>query len=154
MPQTPHVEKHFTAGEIVRDVVIGMADELDRSVRACRRAFGRDYAGFNAIKMLFWSAVLNGVLAPPLIIIILFVCNNRRVMRARQRQSIKYARHNRCVGNERGGNRFVSRLAVCVIYQKFLPNKKSRFERFRCLVRTNLPLNKNLSITRLKSSAR
>lgn len=39
-----------------------------------------DYAGFNAIKMLFWSAVLNGVLAPPLIVIILFICNNRRVM--------------------------------------------------------------------------
>jgi Mn2+/Fe2+ NRAMP family transporter len=30
--------------------------------------------------MLFWSAVLNGILAPPLIIIILVVCNNRRVM--------------------------------------------------------------------------
>jgi vacuolar iron transporter family protein len=28
MPQTPHVEKHFTAGETVRDVVIGMADGL------------------------------------------------------------------------------------------------------------------------------
>ncbi|MBA3693664.1 MAG: VIT1/CCC1 transporter family protein [Acidobacteria bacterium] len=28
MPQTPHVEKHFTSGEIVRDVVIGMADGL------------------------------------------------------------------------------------------------------------------------------
>lgn len=40
-----------------------------------------DYMGFNAIKMLFWSAVLNGMLAPPLIIIILFVCNNKRVMR-------------------------------------------------------------------------
>jgi Mn2+/Fe2+ NRAMP family transporter len=39
-----------------------------------------DFAGLNAIKMLFWSAVLNGVLAPPLIIIILRVCNNRRVM--------------------------------------------------------------------------
>jgi NRAMP (natural resistance-associated macrophage protein)-like metal ion transporter len=39
-----------------------------------------DYVGFNAIKMLFWSAVLNGVLAPPLIVIILIVCNNRRVM--------------------------------------------------------------------------
>jgi Mn2+/Fe2+ NRAMP family transporter len=39
-----------------------------------------DYTGFNAIKMLFWSAVLNGLLAPPLIVIILMVCNNRRVM--------------------------------------------------------------------------
>ena len=28
MPQTPHVERHFTAGEIVRDVVIGMSDGL------------------------------------------------------------------------------------------------------------------------------
>ncbi|HVX64424.1 MAG TPA: VIT1/CCC1 transporter family protein [Pirellulales bacterium] len=28
MPQTPHVEKHFTASETVRDVVIGMSDGL------------------------------------------------------------------------------------------------------------------------------
>ena len=28
MPPTPHVERHFTAGEIVRDVVIGMSDGL------------------------------------------------------------------------------------------------------------------------------
>src|SRR3569832_1083719 len=28
MPQTPHVEIHFTASEVVRDVVIGMADGL------------------------------------------------------------------------------------------------------------------------------
>jgi VIT1/CCC1 family predicted Fe2+/Mn2+ transporter len=28
MPATPHVEKHFTAGAVVRDVVIGMADGL------------------------------------------------------------------------------------------------------------------------------
>src|SRR5256714_9491966 len=28
MPQTPHVERHFTAGEAVRDVVIGMSDGL------------------------------------------------------------------------------------------------------------------------------
>lgn len=39
-----------------------------------------DYTGFDAIKMLFWSAVLNGVLAPPLIVIILFICNNKNVM--------------------------------------------------------------------------
>ncbi len=28
MPQTPHVEQHFTASEVVRDIVIGMADGL------------------------------------------------------------------------------------------------------------------------------
>src|SRR5712692_3977819 len=28
MPQTPHIERHFTAGLVVRDAVIGMADGL------------------------------------------------------------------------------------------------------------------------------
>ncbi|GCE30127.1 hypothetical protein KDA_56110 [Dictyobacter alpinus] len=28
MPQTPHIEKHFTAGETIRDIVIGMSDGL------------------------------------------------------------------------------------------------------------------------------
>lgn len=28
MPQTPHIEKHFTAGDTVRDVIIGMSDGL------------------------------------------------------------------------------------------------------------------------------
>ena len=28
MPQTPHAERHFTASDVVRDVVIGMADGL------------------------------------------------------------------------------------------------------------------------------
>ena len=28
MPATPHVEKHFTSSETVRDVVIGMSDGL------------------------------------------------------------------------------------------------------------------------------
>jgi NRAMP (natural resistance-associated macrophage protein)-like metal ion transporter len=34
----------------------------------------------NAMKLLLWSAVLNGVLAPPLIVIILMVCNNEKIM--------------------------------------------------------------------------
>ena len=28
MPQTPHVEKHFTGSELIRDIVIGMSDGL------------------------------------------------------------------------------------------------------------------------------
>jgi len=39
-----------------------------------------DYAGFNAVKMLFWSAVLNGVLAPPLIVLVVLLTSNRAVM--------------------------------------------------------------------------
>ena len=39
-----------------------------------------DCAGFNATNLPFWAAVINGLLAPPLIVIILFICNNPRVM--------------------------------------------------------------------------
>ena len=28
MPATPHIEEHFTGGETVRDIVIGMSDGL------------------------------------------------------------------------------------------------------------------------------
>jgi Mn2+/Fe2+ NRAMP family transporter len=39
-------------------------------------------AGVDAIRMLFWSAVINGLLAPPLIVIILIIGNDRRIMRS------------------------------------------------------------------------
>lgn len=39
-----------------------------------------DYAGFNAVKMLFWSAVLNGVLAPPLIVLVVLLTSSSKVM--------------------------------------------------------------------------
>jgi NRAMP (natural resistance-associated macrophage protein)-like metal ion transporter len=42
-----------------------------------------DYAGLNAVSMLFWSAVLNGVLAPPLIVIVLLLTSNPEVMGSR-----------------------------------------------------------------------
>src|SRR5450432_542687 len=44
---------------------------------------GLDYAGFNAVSMLFWAAVLNGVLAPPLIVILLLLTSNPAVMGSR-----------------------------------------------------------------------
>jgi Mn2+/Fe2+ NRAMP family transporter len=42
-----------------------------------------DYAGFNAVSMLFWSAVLNGVLAPPLIVIVLLLTSDPAIMGTR-----------------------------------------------------------------------
>jgi Mn2+/Fe2+ NRAMP family transporter len=39
-----------------------------------------DFAGLDAVKMLFWSAVLNGALAPPLILLVVLLTSNRRVM--------------------------------------------------------------------------
>jgi Mn2+/Fe2+ NRAMP family transporter len=38
------------------------------------------YAGFDAVKMLFWSAVINGVLAPPLILLVILLTSDPRVM--------------------------------------------------------------------------
>jgi len=39
-----------------------------------------NYAGVNAVKMLFWSAVLNGLLAPPLIALIVLTTSNKTIM--------------------------------------------------------------------------
>jgi NRAMP (natural resistance-associated macrophage protein)-like metal ion transporter len=41
---------------------------------------GLNFAGINPMRMLFGAAVVNGVLAPPLIVVILLICNNRKVM--------------------------------------------------------------------------
>lgn len=41
---------------------------------------GLDFVGFNAVKMLFYSAVLNGVLAPPLIVLVVLLTSNPEVM--------------------------------------------------------------------------
>lgn len=42
-----------------------------------------DYAGLNAVKMLFWSAILNGLLAPPLVIMVVLLTSDRKVMGSR-----------------------------------------------------------------------
>jgi Mn2+/Fe2+ NRAMP family transporter len=39
-----------------------------------------DFAGLNAVKMLFWSAILNGLLAPPLVIMVVLLTSDRQVM--------------------------------------------------------------------------
>jgi len=38
------------------------------------------YLGLDAVKMLFWSAILNGVLAPPLIFLVVLLTGNPEVM--------------------------------------------------------------------------
>jgi NRAMP (natural resistance-associated macrophage protein)-like metal ion transporter len=39
-----------------------------------------DFLGLDAVKMMFWSAVVNGALAPPLILLVILLTSNRRVM--------------------------------------------------------------------------
>jgi NRAMP (natural resistance-associated macrophage protein)-like metal ion transporter len=67
---------------------------LERKPRGARKFYGVlaaamtiglviNYAGLDAVKMLFWSAVLNGVLAPPLILLVLLLTSDPKVMGAR-----------------------------------------------------------------------
>jgi Mn2+/Fe2+ NRAMP family transporter len=42
-----------------------------------------DFAGFNAVKMLFCSAILNGLLARPLVVMVVLLTSDRKVMGSR-----------------------------------------------------------------------
>jgi Mn2+/Fe2+ NRAMP family transporter len=64
---------------------------LDRPLRLAPRFYGvlavavaigltMDFAGFNSVRMLFLSAVLNGLLAPPLIVLVLLLTCDKVVM--------------------------------------------------------------------------
>jgi Mn2+/Fe2+ NRAMP family transporter len=39
-----------------------------------------NFAGINPIRALFWTAVINGFLAPPLLVLILKISNDRKIM--------------------------------------------------------------------------
>jgi Mn2+/Fe2+ NRAMP family transporter len=39
-----------------------------------------NFAGINPVRALFWTAVINGFLAPPLLVVIMLLANNRNVM--------------------------------------------------------------------------
>jgi Mn2+/Fe2+ NRAMP family transporter len=39
-----------------------------------------NFSGINPIDALFWTAVLNGFVAPPLLVLIMLIANNRTVM--------------------------------------------------------------------------
>jgi NRAMP (natural resistance-associated macrophage protein)-like metal ion transporter len=60
----PHLARNFYA-VIALSILVGLAF---------------DFAGLNAIKMLFWSAILNGLLAPPLVIMVVLLTSDRKVM--------------------------------------------------------------------------
>jgi len=39
-----------------------------------------NFLGISPIRALFWTAVINGFVAPPLLLIIMLVSNNREIM--------------------------------------------------------------------------
>ncbi len=64
MNRTPTQARHFYI-VIVLAMITGMA---------------LNFSGVNPMRLLFGAAVVNGVLAPPLIVVILMICNNREIM--------------------------------------------------------------------------
>ena len=42
-----------------------------------------NFAGINPIRALFWTAVINGFLAPPMLVVVMVIANDRRIMGAR-----------------------------------------------------------------------
>lgn len=44
---------------------------------------GFDFAHLNAVTMLFWSAILNGLLAPPLVVMVVLLTSDKKVMGTR-----------------------------------------------------------------------
>jgi NRAMP (natural resistance-associated macrophage protein)-like metal ion transporter len=64
LDQRPHRAKRFY-------IVLAVAMALGVAL---------NYAGFDAIKLLFTTAVINGVLAPPLVLIVLLLTGDRTVM--------------------------------------------------------------------------
>ncbi|HEY6273836.1 MAG TPA: Nramp family divalent metal transporter [Terriglobales bacterium] len=44
---------------------------------------GLNYVGLDAVRMLFWAAVINGVLAPPLILLVILLTSDPKVMGGR-----------------------------------------------------------------------
>jgi Mn2+/Fe2+ NRAMP family transporter len=42
-----------------------------------------DFAGLDAVKMLFWSAIVNGALAPPLVVLVVLLTSDKSVMGTR-----------------------------------------------------------------------
>jgi NRAMP (natural resistance-associated macrophage protein)-like metal ion transporter len=64
---------------------------LDDKPRAAKKFYGIivvstlvgvaiNFIGINPMKALFWTAVINGFLAPPLLIVIMLIANNRKIM--------------------------------------------------------------------------
>jgi len=59
---------------------------------------GLNYAGLNAVKMLFWSAVLNGLLAPPLVVLVVLLTSDKTVMGKRANSPMAQALGWVCAG--------------------------------------------------------
>jgi len=72
----------------------GWKHGLDRRPRQAKAFYGLiaaatllgmliNFTGINPVSALFWTAVINGFLAPPLLVLILMISNNAKIMGSR-----------------------------------------------------------------------
>lgn len=70
---------------------LGWRSGLDRKPSRAKQFYGViaastligmliNFVGINPIDALFWTAVINGVLAPPLLLLVMLIANNEKVM--------------------------------------------------------------------------
>jgi NRAMP (natural resistance-associated macrophage protein)-like metal ion transporter len=81
---------------------LGWRQGLSRSLKQARWFYalillstavgvGLDFAGINPVKALYWTAVINGLLAPFLLVGILIVASNRKLMQGQPSSRVGYA---------------------------------------------------------------
>ncbi|MGA7886685.1 MAG: divalent metal cation transporter [Acidobacteriaceae bacterium] len=81
---------------------LGWRQGLSRSLKQARWFYalilfstavgvGLDFAGINPVKALYWTAVINGLLAPFLLVGILIVASNRKLMQGQPSSRFGYA---------------------------------------------------------------
>jgi NRAMP (natural resistance-associated macrophage protein)-like metal ion transporter len=81
---------------------LGWRQGLSRSLKQARWFYalillstavgvGLDFAGINPVKALYWTAVINGLLAPFLLVGILIVASNRKLMQGQPSSRLGYA---------------------------------------------------------------
>ena len=69
----------------------GWRHGLDRILRRARPFFAvmagstavgllLNFVGINPVQALFWTAVINGFLSPPLLVLVMLISNNRKIM--------------------------------------------------------------------------
>jgi len=70
---------------------LGWPSGLDEKPRRAKKFYGFialstlvgvaiDFLGINPISALYWTAVINGVVAPPMLVVVMLVANNKKVM--------------------------------------------------------------------------
>ena len=81
---------------------LGWRQGLDRKIKQARWFYvvillstamgvGLDFAGINPVKALYWTAVINGLLAPFLLVAILVVAADRKLMRGQPSSRLGWA---------------------------------------------------------------